>query len=144
MRCAHDCRVTFPETARRQTVALSTLPAKSATSVAKLAISLETVHLTKRTVSQQLRQHLPQLSRQQRKLTQQHPFRLLLPLLQWRNDGSSFITDDFPFLLISSSSCDDFRPLSVPLRLATHHFSHKRFTHLDTQLTRLAFSVSTS
>jgi hypothetical protein len=85
---AYDIRATFPETARRQTVALSTLPAKSATSVAKLAISLEIAHLPKQTVSQQLRQHLPQLSQQQKKLTQHHPFRLLPPLLQWPNDGS--------------------------------------------------------
>ena len=85
---AYDIRVIFPETARRQTVVLSTLLAKSATNVAKLAISLEIAHLPKRTVSQQLRQHLPQLSRQQRKLTQHRPFRLLLPLLQWPNDGS--------------------------------------------------------
>jgi hypothetical protein len=86
---AYDIRVTFPETARRQTVALSTPPAKSATSVAKLAISLEIAHLPKQTASQQLRQHLPQLSRQQRKLTQHHPFQLLLPLLQWPDDSSS-------------------------------------------------------
>ena len=85
---AYNIRVTFPETAQRQTVALSTLPAKSVTSVAKLAISLEIAHLPKRTVNQQLRQRLLQLSRQQRKLTQHHPFRLLLPLPQWPNNSS--------------------------------------------------------
>jgi hypothetical protein len=81
-------RVIFPETAPRQTVALSTLLARFATSAAKLATFLAIAHLPKQTASQQRRQHQPPLSRQQRKRTRHHPFRLLLQLLQRPSDGS--------------------------------------------------------
>ena len=96
---ADDIRVIFLETAPRQTVALSTRLARSATSAVRLAIFLATAHLPKRTASQQLRQHQPHLPRQPRKPTRHHPFQLSLQLPQRYNYYSS-TSDQTPFFSV--------------------------------------------
>ena len=110
---AYDIRVTFPETVRRQTGALSTLLAKFVTSVAKQATFLAIAHLRKQTASQRLRPPLRRLPRQPMTLMRHQLSQPLLRLLQWPNARiPSYRTiSSCPFLFF----CDVFRPLSVSL-----------------------------